>query len=385
MHKEEINKVATNQSTTTKEALEPWWTEFIERWNAKYPTTPLYDTESAKFYVRRAVKFILTNSIDGNEPTVWPSRVTAPIVAPEVDHGVVLVDREAAAKMAFDAVKGALTNENNYSTLQVAAIVAANVRRVPAPAATVAPVEQSDANRSNNDDALNWVGNKLRPEHKCKPLARAVMMQGRDWWIGELTEHIPEWPLETHCLHMKTPLKDVSFLCNSGDFEQLLVLSNVVVKLKNLVWLRAATARAKAFILPPFSSCGSCHHNNVDEHGVCQESVEFLFRCLHRCVPTAAVPASPVALRDEAEDFARRVVGTVFDNTAASPETLKQTMIERIADFVTPPSTRAEAAAEEIDKLLVPLREYAKTPGINQITAIIERCLAGGSKNKIDE
>lgn len=101
--------------------------------------------------------------------------------------------------------------------------------------------------------ASAWVTNKLRPEHKCKPLARAMMMEGRDWWIGELLEPVPEWPHETHCLHMKTPLKNVSFLCNAGDFEQLLALSNVVVKLENLSWLRAATASAQVRLLPPFA------------------------------------------------------------------------------------------------------------------------------------
>lgn len=43
---------------------------------------------------------------------------------------------------------------------------------------------------------------------------------------------------------------------------------------------------------------------------------------------------APAALRDEAEDYARKVVGTVFDNTAASPETLKQIMIERIEHYL---------------------------------------------------
>lgn len=102
-------------------------------------------------------------------------------------------------------------------------------------------------------NASQWVTDKLRPEHKCKPLARAVMMERRDWWIGELLEPVPEWPHETHCLHMKTPLKDVSFLCNTGDFGQLLVLSNVVVRLQNLTWLKAMTASAELRLLPPFT------------------------------------------------------------------------------------------------------------------------------------
>lgn len=46
--------------------------------------------------------------------------------------------------------------------------------------------------------------------------------------------------------------------------------------------------------------------------------------------PETAVPL-PAAGDDEAERRAIAIVGTVFDNTAASPETLKRTTIERIA------------------------------------------------------
>lgn len=86
---------------------------------------------------------------------------------------------------------------------------------------------------------------RIRPEHKCERIATGVMDEGRDWWIGKLLEPIPEWPKETHCLHMKTPIKTVSFLCNSGDFEQLMVLSNVVTGLQNLEWLESMTDGAK--------------------------------------------------------------------------------------------------------------------------------------------
>lgn len=62
----------------SNQQLEPWWAEFTYRWNKVYPTVPLYDTESAKFFVRRAIKFILTGSIDGDNPAIWPdcSRVS---------------------------------------------------------------------------------------------------------------------------------------------------------------------------------------------------------------------------------------------------------------------------------------------------------------------
>lgn len=67
---------------------------------------------------------------------------------------------------------------------------------------------------------------RLRPEHKCEIVARAPFMAaGRDWWIGKLKEPVAEWPKETHCLHMKTPLKDIVFLCNRGDFEALATLA----------------------------------------------------------------------------------------------------------------------------------------------------------------
>ena len=88
--------------------------------------------------------------------------------------------------------------------------------------------------------------NSLKPWHHCRPLARAVMAANRDWWIGELLHPVPEWPTETHCLHMKTPVKDVVFLCNSGDFEQLIVIANAVMGLKNLAWLESMTEGAKS-------------------------------------------------------------------------------------------------------------------------------------------
>lgn len=90
-------------------------------------------------------------------------------------------------------------------------------------------------------EALERIVHGTRPDHKCKPIARAVMDQGRDWWVGELLEPVQEWPKETHCLHMKTPVKDVWFLCNSGDFEQLMVMGNSVVRLESLEWLKSAT------------------------------------------------------------------------------------------------------------------------------------------------
>ena len=44
---------------------------------------------------------------------------------------------------------------------------------------------------------------RLKPRHKCKRIAAALMGEGRDWWLGKLTEPVKGWPQETHCLHMK--------------------------------------------------------------------------------------------------------------------------------------------------------------------------------------
>ena len=69
---------------------------------------------------------------------------------------------------------------------------------------------------------------ELSPPHKCKPLAVISNMdKGRDWWLGELTEPVPEWPQELFCLHLKTPLKDVVFLMNLADFQAIATLAQV--------------------------------------------------------------------------------------------------------------------------------------------------------------
>ena len=82
----------------------------------------------------------------------------------------------------------------------------------------------------------------LDPEHKCKKIAQATnLSDGRESWIGELTEPSTEWPGETHCWHITTPAKYVVFLLNRGDFEQDMALLNSVLKLKSLRWLETVT------------------------------------------------------------------------------------------------------------------------------------------------
>ena len=85
--------------------------------------------------------------------------------------------------------------------------------------------------------------------HKCRPVARLVMAAGRDWWLGELLEPIPGYPEETHCLHIKTPIKEVVLGVNRADMEQLGILVRVVCGPVDPDWLtsmaRVASHRAK--------------------------------------------------------------------------------------------------------------------------------------------
>ena len=80
---------------------------------------------------------------------------------------------------------------------------------------------------------------ELRPPHVCKKVATISNMgKGRDWWLGELIEpfYAPDGVKETHCLHLKTPLKEVWFLCNQGDMQGLTVLTNIPFPVVNDAW-----------------------------------------------------------------------------------------------------------------------------------------------------
>lgn len=104
----------------------------------------------------------------------------------------------------------------------------------------------------------------------------------------------------------------------------------------------------------------------------------------------AGVLPNPAALRDEAKpeydldplefwcDLAE-VLGHPRPTKADVPALVSEVK-QRLA-ATTPPSKEIQAAAEEIDKLLVPLRDYGKTPGISAMAAIIERCLSGGEES----
>lgn len=105
------------------------------------------------------------------------------------------------------------------------------------------------------------------------------------------------------------------------------------------------------------------------------------------CSDTAsklALAPSPTTAAD-ARERAREIVGTVFDNTAASPETLKQVMIERIASALpsisVPTESAVEAAAKEIYTRCWPNDEEDAIVILANIVAIIKLHLqptAGG-------
>ncbi len=75
--------------------------------------------------------------------------------------------------------------------------------------------------------------------HRCKKIASLPMGKNRDWWLGKLLEPILEYPNETHCLHIKTPLKEVVLGVNQGDMSLLAVLSQIVCGPINPDWLNS--------------------------------------------------------------------------------------------------------------------------------------------------
>lgn len=82
--------------------------------------------------------------------------------------------------------------------------------------------------------------------HKCNCIAKAPnVAEGREWWVGELTEKLEEYPHETHCFHTKTPTKEVVYLFNEADFRMLIILSESVIGRQNESWLDTMVDAAK--------------------------------------------------------------------------------------------------------------------------------------------
>lgn len=67
-------------------------------------------------------------AIERRTASIRASLGCSPVSAAGGDEDGPRIDREVAAKVAFDTVKAALESENQYSPLQVAAMAAHNIR-----------------------------------------------------------------------------------------------------------------------------------------------------------------------------------------------------------------------------------------------------------------
>lgn len=99
---------------------------------------------------------------------------------------------------------------------------------------TVYRMIQSRASELN--ERLSMTTNSKKAEegfklqgHKCNMIALVeTRLDDRKIWLGELTEKYNTAPLETHCLHIKTPLKDIVFGINKSDSWWLIALGQLV-------------------------------------------------------------------------------------------------------------------------------------------------------------
>lgn len=65
--------------------------------------------------------------------------------------------------------------------------------------------------------------------HRCRKIAQITPLpEGRDIWIGELIEPIPESPTETHCIHITTPYKEVVFGVYAGEAAILAAIAQII-------------------------------------------------------------------------------------------------------------------------------------------------------------
>jgi hypothetical protein len=76
----------------------------------------------------------------------------------------------------------------------------------------------------DRERALTW------PDHKCEPIAVSQFLdEGRECWVGKLIEPLDGYPLETHCLHMRTPAKGrIVFGIMEGDWTEWSALFTVL-------------------------------------------------------------------------------------------------------------------------------------------------------------
>lgn len=89
-----------------------------------------------------------------------------------------------------------------------------------------------------NRDLANAQRDLLLTGHKCQPMAEMRMEPPRRWWLGRLTEPIAAYPDETHCLHIKSPLKEIVLGLQEADFVQFVAICEIALGYRiNPTWL----------------------------------------------------------------------------------------------------------------------------------------------------
>lgn len=67
--------------------------------------------------------------------------------------------------------------------------------------------------------------------HKCKKIAEIeTKLSDRTIWLGKLTEIYKKAPKETHCIHIKTPFKEIVLGVNSSDSWWLASFAQIIAK-----------------------------------------------------------------------------------------------------------------------------------------------------------
>ena len=76
--------------------------------------------------------------------------------------------------------------------------------------------------------------------HKCKEIARVHNMgEGREMWLGKLLEPIVGEEQETHCLHIKSPYKEIVWGILADDLASYVVFDFILRgDIINPRWLR---------------------------------------------------------------------------------------------------------------------------------------------------
>ncbi len=65
--------------------------------------------------------------------------------------------------------------------------------------------------------------------HKCTKIAQIeTHLEDRTIWLGKLDKVFEKAPLETHCIHITTPLKEIVLGVNKSDSWWLISLGQII-------------------------------------------------------------------------------------------------------------------------------------------------------------